>query len=59
MPAISCNILDFIIDGIGRHGFILQAAPDHDSPEKGFISYRNKALRIVGIINVYMFISQL
>ena len=32
-PAPSCNVLD--LDGIGRHGFTLQAAPDHDSPEKG------------------------
>ena len=29
-PALSCNVLD--LDSIGRCGFILQAAPDHDSP---------------------------
>ena len=32
-PALSCNFLD--LDGIGRRGLILQAAPDHDSPGKG------------------------
>ena len=32
-PALSCNVLD--LDSIGRRGFILQAAPDRDSPEKG------------------------
>ena len=30
---LSCNVLD--IDGISRRGFILKAAPDHDSSEKG------------------------
>ena len=30
---LSCKILD--LGGIGRHSLILQAAPDHDSPEKG------------------------
>ena len=28
-PALSCNFLD--LDGIGRHRFFLQAAPDHDN----------------------------
>ena len=30
------------LDGIGRRGFILQAAPDHDSPEKGLSAPETK-----------------
>ena len=39
-PALSCNVLDF--DGIGRRGFILKAAPDHDTPEKGLSAPERK-----------------
>ena len=36
-PAPSCNVLD--LDGIGRRGLILQAAPDH---EKGLSAPETK-----------------
>ena len=47
MPALSCNVLD--LDGIGRRGFILLAAPDHDSPEKGLSAPKTNILYFTAV----------
>ena len=45
-------------DGIGRRGFILQAEPDHDSPEKGLSAPETKCflyIVLVRILSLYLF----